>query len=302
MNAFEQPLPNVENPEVRRYEYKDATGKTIANVEAAYERTSESVPAPWNPDEMIPVRKLSVWSVTNPETGEAFDMLAEFNTSNAQVLVPDARTKNYSFDFFSGNVVVPPPESPVDVANILHELGHADQYADEAYDAFVAGAPISNQFLMGREDRKAVAVSQLDYVLKALPEVAPYVPEEAARKLRDATTPEEVLEAAKELKDILALPSRMLERDANRRALSALRKLRDRIGVNLLKDTLNPPEALMSGAEGCTQASAEALASSDRDDLVVAATPDQLRKDLSSYGAVQFRIGKEKDGGIMPSI
>lgn len=298
--SFEQPLPKIENPETRRYEYRDATGKKIADVEASFETTSETVPAPWNHEEMIPVRKMASWVVRHPETGASLDMLAEFNKTGAAVLVPDARTRNYSFDFMTESVVVPPPESPVDVANILHEIGHADQYQERDYEPFVAGAPIANLFLAGRGKDKQAALSQLDYVLKALPEVVPYVPEGAAERLRDAATPQETEAAIDGLKDILGLPSRMLERDANRRALQALRKLRDAIGVDLLKETINPPEALMSGAEDCARASADVLAPGDREDLVIAATPGQLRKDLSSYGAVKFRIGKDKGGGIMP--
>ncbi|HTK05137.1 MAG TPA: hypothetical protein VL500_06125 [Candidatus Eisenbacteria bacterium] len=109
------------------------------------------------------------------------------------------------------------------------------------------------------------------------------------------------------MKDIAALPTRMMERDATRRALQWLRTVRQRTGVDLLATHQAPREALaaMSGgqtATDCVGATLEGIAHPD-EQTVEAKVLTDLKRALTSYGAdkMQLRPPGEDDGaGFIP--
>ncbi len=296
--SIEQPLQNAENPERRRYEYKDASGKRIADVEAELLASGDMIEDPAS-GEVVVAKRLASLKLTNPEDGRVFDVLAAFNAKGADVIVPERRIGNYSHGVLGTEAIVPSPESPLDLATMLHELGHVDQLEDPETMAFSGFAGISKAFMveggmkaLGATDVERIKGAQghLKAVLAAVPEAHASADAEAVSALGSASTMEELEAAAAKLKDILALPLRMAERDATRRALQNLRRIREEAGIDLLSKTLNPKGALASEAEGCEAATAEGL--DDADAYVNVSTVAAMKGDLKTYGAEKFRIKK----------
>lgn len=295
---FEQPLPNVENPEKRRYEYKDASGRKVADVEAEYLASGDMVEDPAS-GETVAAKRLSSLKLMNPEDGRVFDVLAAFNGKNADIVVPDKRIANYSHGVLGTEAVVPSPESPLDLATMLHELGHVDQLEDPDTQGFSGFAGVSKAFMvaggmkalgLADAERIAAAKGHLQAVFASIPEAREAADAEASAALEAASTMEDLEAAVAKLKDILALPLRMAERDATRRALQGLRRIREEAGIDLLSKTLNPKEALASPAEGCEAATAEGLEDPER--YVTVSTIAAMKGDLKTYGAETFRIKK----------
>lgn len=118
---------------------------------------------------------------------------------------------------------------------------------------------------------------------------------------------ERLLLGAVNLNDIAALPTRMMERDATRRALRWLRQVRDKAGVNLLAPHLVQPERLAGGDQGrtqdCTGSTAAGMATDD-DGGVETTILEDLRHALEGYGAARMRLrppDQEDHLGITPS-
>lgn len=299
--SIEQPLRAIENPEKRRYEYKDAAGRKIADVEAELLASGEMIEDATS-GEVIVVKRLASLTLTNPEDGRVFDVLAAFNGKGADIIVPEKRIANYSHGVLGTEAIVPAPESPIDLATMLHELGHVDQLDDPETLAFSGFAGISKAFMVeggmkalgtNDEERIAAAKGHLEAVFAAIPEARAMADAEAVAALERASTMEELQAAAAKLKDILALPLRMAERDATRRALLSLRRVRKESGIDLLTKTLNPKEALASEAEGCAAATAEGLEEPEK--YVSVSTVAAMKGDLKTYGADTFRIGKDAE-------
>ena len=301
---FEQPLQNVENPEKRTYEYKDASGRKIADVEAELSASGDMIEDPAS-GEVVAAKRLTSLKLTNPEDGRVFDVLAAFNGKGADIIVPDKRIANYSHGVLGTEAIVPSPESPLDLATMLHELGHVDQLDDPETQGFSGFAGISKAFMveggmkaLGTDDQERIktAKGHLRAIFDEVPEAKEAADAVAVAALEIASTMEELETAAAKLKDVLALPLRMAERDATRRALQNLRRIREEAGIDLLKKTLNPKEALASPAEGCEAATADGLGDPER--YVSVSTVSAMKGDLKTYGADRFRIGKdaEQDG------
>jgi len=297
--TIEQPLQNVENPEKRTYEYKDASGKKIADVEAEFLLSGYMVDDPAT-GEVTVARRLASLKLTNPDDGRVFDVLAAFNTHDAEVLVPEKRISNYSHGVLGTEAIVPAPESPLDLATMLHELGHVDQLEDPETLGFSGFAGISKAFMaegglkaLGESDAERIKGAQghLQAVFMTIPEAKEAADPSAVAELEGATTPEALEAAVAKLKDVLALPLRMAERDATRRALQHLRRIREEAGIDLLSKTLNPKAALASEAEGCEAATIDGL--EDAEAYVNVSTVAAMKGDLKTYGAEKFRIRKD---------
>lgn len=297
MHSFEQPLRNIENPEKRRYEYKDASGKKIADVEADFTRGGDMVEDPIFGS--MSALRLNALKLTNPEDDRVFDVMAAFNAKGVLLLVPEGRIMNYSCSIMGDEAVVPAPESPLDLATALHELGHADQFVDPTTAGFAGFSGISRAFMakgglmaLGLDDAQRIhaAKGHLKAVFATIPEAREAADPDAIVAFEAAATMEELEAASRKLKDILALPLRMAERDATRRALQGLRRIREEAGIDLLSKTLNPKEALLTSAEGCEAATAEGLEDPDR--YVAVSTIAAMKGDLKTYGAERFRIKK----------
>lgn len=296
--SIEQPLQNAENPERRRYEYKDAAGRKIADVEAELLASGDMIEDPAS-GEVVVAKRLASLTLTNPEDGRVFDVLAAFNGKGADIIVPEKRIANYSHGVLGTEAIVPSPESPLDLATMLHELGHVDQLDDPETQAFSGFAGISKAFMaegglkaLGTDlaERLKGTRGHLDAIFASIPEAREAADASAVAALEAAETMEDLEAAAAQLKDILALPLRMAERDATRRALQNLRRIREEAGIDLLAKTLNPKAALASEAEGCEAATAAGM--EDADAYVNVSTVAAMKGDLKTYGAEKFRIGK----------
>lgn len=288
-----------EQTETRQYEYKDAEGKCIARVEVrVFAERQEKRTAMWT---RVESQRLASLILTNPEDGRSFDLVAECNPHEAEIWVTVERTGNYHATRGGDEALVPPPESPIDLAAMLHELGHVDQISDPAFAPLARldrpSAPLYNESL---QERLQNAKRDLEALITAVPDVEAIADPEALRALREAKTFLELDAANARLRDILALPTQMSERDATRRALLWMRRIREEAGIDLLSKTLNVKEAVTDHPPLCADYVVDAL-SQDADGYISVSTIDVMRRDLASYGADRFRLRKDKDGGTMPS-
>jgi hypothetical protein len=119
-----------------------------------------------------------------------------------------------------------------------------------------------------------------------------------------ATKAERLLLGGVNLGDFAALPTRMMERDATRRALRWLRQVRDKTGVNLLVPHLVQPERIVSAQrmaqEECVESTAGGLASGEEGAVEITIL-DDLRRALEGYGAARMRF-KPPDDDEHPGI
>lgn len=107
---------------------------------------------------------------------------------------------------------------------------------------------------------------------------------------------------------ITSLPTKMMERDATRRALQWLREARGRTGADLLKTHAVPPEALIAVgkspdlADGCVGSVADGMGG-EGEAAVEATVLDDLKRALKTYGADKLRLRPPDDDvgmGISP--
>lgn len=107
-----------------------------------------------------------------------------------------------------------------------------------------------------------------------------------------------------DVRAIAALPKKMIERDATRRALQWLRTVRIGAGVDLLKPHIVPPKALVamggSAAEGCVGSVAGGMEGSGAG--VETRVLQDLKQALATYGADKLRLRRPDDDtiGITP--
>lgn len=128
---------------------------------------------------------------------------------------------------------------------------------------------------------------------------------ESGREILRLEEAQEELMRAMRIEDILNLPTKLMERDATRRAFQWLREVRQKAGTDLLKRMKVPLEATLIG-EACESSvveGAQALAKGREDRIVETGIVEDLRNALATYRADKFRMkkpGQEGDIGIMP--
>lgn len=109
----------------QEFEYRDVEGNLIAK--AIVEMSQEDVEGP----EGVKDKVLKSFRLEGEKDGKStsIDVLELANLHKTKIIL--ARGANYSSSFDKREIIAPPLESPIDVAILLHELGHADQEQDE---------------------------------------------------------------------------------------------------------------------------------------------------------------------------
>ncbi|MBI2483063.1 hypothetical protein HYV74_02680 [Candidatus Uhrbacteria bacterium] len=152
-SAFESASlhPESESEIIRRtVEYRDAHGTLQCTAELEYERKDRPVAemverktGDNTKSEQIAwgrAQRVRSLVLVRPGTSERVDLLAMANPHKVPVYQVTERLGNYWYDLLGKEVVVPPLETPVDIATLLHELGHADQYQDPRLQELVISA------------------------------------------------------------------------------------------------------------------------------------------------------------------
>lgn len=109
----------------QEFEYRDAEGNVIGK--AIVEMSQEDVEG----SEGVRGKVLKFFRLEGEKDGEptSIDVLALANLHKAEITL--VRGVRYNYEFKTKKIMAPFPESPIDIAILLHELGHADQNHDE---------------------------------------------------------------------------------------------------------------------------------------------------------------------------
>jgi hypothetical protein len=108
-------------------------------------------------------------------------------------------------------------------------------------------------------------------------------------------------------KDVAMLPSRMMERDATRRALQWMRTIRERTGVDLFAAHHVAPESLVANRTrvpdgDCVGSTAAGVEAGEVSDKVEVKVLKDLKDALASYGADDLRLRPDDEGGSVTPI
>ncbi|MBU1032430.1 MAG: hypothetical protein ABII13_05440, partial [Patescibacteria group bacterium] len=136
--------------------------------------------------------------------------LAKAKQHDVKIVVAAKRLETYSYLYEKKQVNAPPLETPLDIAVVLHELGHADQHEDERFKEII---PL---YYFAQQSRP----------LGDLHKVAEAIPEARSEEVKGGI--ERLIQEAEELdKDIPHLKKRLasLERGKKTAARKSLEKL-----------------------------------------------------------------------------
>ncbi|MEY4723243.1 MAG: hypothetical protein RLZZ324_756 [Candidatus Parcubacteria bacterium] len=309
-------------PSRRTYEYRDLRGERICTVTAVY---GEPCAFTSTKGKAETGRELTSLSLTGTVEGEdvAIDILDLTNRQWMRIVVPDERLSNYFYNPTVGDTppfaVVPPPETPLDMAVLLHELGHSAQYEEQRFAPLtplygravqdVIRKPDSLQQTLRaltsfskdadalRKDEGLRAVESIGGTMldlqteRGLKETTPMRMTEidarmeiAAITLGQAVT--RALSGSANVAEIAELPKKIMERDATRRAYQWMRAIRRTAGANLFAEHEAPAIALTKDGqdEGCAQDVAAMLAHDVKRTVATDAKKD-LTAALASYRA-----------------
>ncbi len=79
-------------------------------------------------------RRLKKVTLQHPTTGEKIDILALANSHNTEILMSETHSMNYGFEQKANVAFVAPIQTVIDLAVLLHELGHVDQFHDKTLE------------------------------------------------------------------------------------------------------------------------------------------------------------------------
>lgn len=233
------------------FEYYDADGNLLCKAEATY--TGENVAV--EKDKFKATGKVLKSFIIINAAGQRFDLLELANSHNTKIVIAHERTVHSWSDREKNLLFVSPLETPLDIAKMLHELGHVEQAHDEAFAKLL---PLYGQE-WSFDDLQAITPENFSRILDAVPDLESSKIIREIRKIIDRykQVQAEILQAddakhveleneldllkaqmeALELKDVhlAGIPTKIMERDATLRAFLWLRQLRKMTGVNLFK-------------------------------------------------------------------
>lgn len=232
-----------------KYTYHDIKGNPIAKVVADYDPVPVTISIAEEGKEIgkpYEVRRLRSLLLTSPDGSKECDILDCFNLYDVEVLVDETiidQAKGFD-DMVIGRSL----RHPEGVSSLIHELRHVWQTQQPLYEKLLdlyehefmfdpSKIPDSLSLL---EDLKeivgTVAGASFDFtkVIKSYDEFREIELERETNNTKQGT------DEYKTLRQTLALPTQVVERDAEFAALKALRILRDKFGINLLGELPQP--------------------------------------------------------------
>lgn len=320
---------------VETRELFDANGERIAILEAAYDPALvETYTRTLRSNEPGFGRRLRELRLRHG--GETIDVLELSNAKKhrAEVLVSAEDMESYYCSHL-GPATSPPLRNAVDIATLLHELGHADQQRTERYGKILHRPPVSVQELnemlamfpgmRGRiPESEIAACRRLMTEWEALKQTKRELASAYGKSLNQdgAADREERISAVEALyqaaekrveemerelierfPDILLLRMRALEYDATRRALRWLHEMKKK-GIDLLgpshvsMTTSEMYEIVKARESGHEPGPCEASIRSALGGMVEVSPEKELEAALETYGATKQNLRETYQGGI----
>lgn len=248
-DLFEAPIPESER--WRERDLRNAEGKLVATMRVLL---GEAVI-----EGRFYGKQLSrLEFVPPPSSGrsESVDAMRIINPHGMSVAVSDITMSNFSFDRKAQSLFCPPLRSAIDLVVLFHELGHAAQSQEDAYqqvfdmadkmrfeisdESLCEVIPLvkgvdSNAFEKKLAERRRIK-EEIAILKGNVQEQDTQLVGDAGERCRDLEKKLDVLE--NEFALFTRVPMKLLEQDAWRRAFEWLRLLRDQYGINLLDEFL----------------------------------------------------------------
>jgi len=311
-------IENAEKSIMKEYEYHDVDNNLMATIRFRYEKIFEG-----------DLAKSVILS--NPQ-GEQVDLLEECNASKNGVKVfLHGYEKNIQYlDGYNperNTVFAPFPETPTELAILMHELGHSEQWHDEETK------PIAQAD--SRDTIRTEPLSkEIERILTVIPQVnSPAVAEELDRIKtledeifririeRDAPVTEQppelgrirlllkekselYYEYIKKTRTLRTLPRMLMERDATRRAFQHAREFEKKYHMPLFSKALVPVSRSafkdthvrkLAGSSPCIKSLSELISAieqnpEDLDMLIPIDFATQLKVSLTTYNATSQQL------------
>ncbi len=333
----------------REFEYRDKDGRLLGK--AIVELDAQEVEMELSEERSVAARSLRSLVLEGEKDGKPvkFDVLELANKNGVQIYVSaEKKADDYMYENELNLAVVPIPDNPIEMATLLHELGHGEQYHDERFEEVGKLYDYKNDAEKGPYYYRLKPM--LDEVMKAVPEVNQVIDHDLVRqldrlderRLADIQEGTRLVELLKEggsdgkenpldilkrvndldeqvqatyraqqllmeeigLAELVSLPTKMLERDATRRAFEWMRTIRQKAGVDLFAPVVAPEAPSRSttkeNSSGCASYAAGARQEGDRS-LTMTAKED-LQQALATYQADRLRFKRpgEEGPGITP--
>lgn len=238
----EKTYENKEGLTVKEFEYRDEDGKLIGKAIIKLQEQSAGA----NESENKFYRLLN-FRLTGQKDGKdtEIDVLSLIDLKNTKMHTPKEGAA-FRYDAENDIAIVPLPETPIQTAMMLHELGHAKQLQDEAYKNInEVGVRLPTfQDMPDVPEKIRKIKSSLDNLdektIKSLNELEQLAEKILSEKL-DQSSPvvQEYFKLWMDYQEdfVQANPDeQILERDATKRALQWMRQIRNQSGVDLFKD------------------------------------------------------------------
>ncbi len=213
---------------------------------------------------LLPARRIRKLSLLYAKDGteRAFDLIERFSSHKPEVYVADALPGEGVHSQAKGFVAVKKITNQGDLAVLLHELRHCQQPFDSRLRGLGRFQGLPQTFHPGRPWRRE-AVEMLPHILGEifgqLKELSGGVPTDAvvervaslASRIPKDGMPDAIRRAQEDVlnadvmpginvRDVLALPMWLMERDADFGSLQSVRTIRRETGVDLSKDFPDP--------------------------------------------------------------
>ncbi len=238
----EKTYENKEGLTVKEFEYRDEEGELIGMAIIKLQEQSAGA----NESENKFYRLLD-FHLTGRKDGKdtEIDVLSLIDLKNTKVHIPREGVA-FCYDAENDIAIVPLPETPIQTAIMLHELGHAKQLQDEAYKnigELGVWLPIFQDMPDVPEKIRKIksSVDNLDEkTIKLLNELEQLAEKILSEKLdQSSSVVQEYFKLWMDYqKDFVQSnpDEQILERDATKRALQWMRQIRNQSGVDLFKD------------------------------------------------------------------
>lgn len=313
-------------------EILDANGERIATMEMAYEPGSLSCGESLRSGEEVHGRALRELRIRNDAVTIDVLELANAKRHRVEVRVASEDLDNYSY---TPNIATSPPlRNAVDVAVLLHELGHADQKHTKEYGSLLHRPPYNAEELekmldafpgsreklqrteieackrimaehesaKREEDELGTAYYRLLHKDDKTEEELERLPAMEAQYLAARRRTEELeRQPVEQFPDVVLLRMRVLEHDATRRALRWLHEMKKK-GIDLLRPARVAARTTVAARfpEGSgTITPCEASLRTGLEEAETDISPqEELEAGLGTYGATKERLRGSYQGGI----
>jgi hypothetical protein len=124
----------TEDTMIERRAFCNERGEVICYMLAEREKQNDTVDTSSGP---VTGKRLVRLELAHPSTGKNIDILSLIRLSDISVHVSNERVSEYCYSSKASRVIVPPLETAIDLAVLLHEFGHASQDTEKELSSIV---------------------------------------------------------------------------------------------------------------------------------------------------------------------